>query len=414
MTRIPPPSSIATAVKVWKVFEDTDTLIQLYAHYEHGDIGPIRLVLSEDPLYGSLWDPLTGLRLESGSSPMQESAYPYEDGIDIISRSLPNYFSSPGAHWNGTPIASIRTDSFSYYPVSANDEASRGADAYEELMFVNVNDATGLECPTDYLSVRAIGTSPAPDGEGQVDELLVAGFDVTDLDLEVDIVRVNVTSKYGLISLNPAFVGNLDFNSASFCFAQGNALCQGSGSSDGSMAFLGTPSDVKMALDGLKYQTYTPAVKDTVIITIYDGAGGQCLASQKFKGKSARPGCLISSCSFEIDVAPLPADADATISGSIFRLPQLPLQLWIGLVVAFIFALSIIIKVLLYWNHKAPTEAVAAKDHPVKLTHSGSPTALSQLVRKSQGIGGVNPDEVHLGEQNKEQAGRRASVFWDL
>ena len=64
------------------------------------------------------------------------------------------------------------------------------------------------------------------------------------------------------------------------------------------------PSDVALALNGLRYQTYSPEKQDTIVLTIHDGSGGAtgkgCIANKHFTSDSRRDSCLVSTCSVQV------------------------------------------------------------------------------------------------------------------
>lgn len=92
---------------------------------------------------------------------------------------------------------------------------------------VNVNDPPTLEGPPGPLDTFAIGSSSTGDKDGvgdndndsssssseESDELFVEGFQLTDLDRDVDVVKVLVSCSYGFLDLNPDGLNNVDFNS---------------------------------------------------------------------------------------------------------------------------------------------------------------------------------------------------------
>ena len=62
------------------------------------------------------------------------------------------------------------------------------------------------------------------------------------------------------------------------------------------------PSDIQAALNGLTIQSLTPNIVDTVNITIFDGANGNCISSASLSKTSYRPKCYTTSVTFQITV----------------------------------------------------------------------------------------------------------------
>jgi hypothetical protein len=78
--------------------------------------------------------------------------------------------------------------------------------------------------------------------------------------------------------------------------------CTGTGSSDSEMIFLGIPADIQSALNGMTYINPTPRVIDMINITLFDGAGGNCLDNSQLGPGSIRVGCHTTSVSFQVRV----------------------------------------------------------------------------------------------------------------
>lgn len=95
--------------------------------------------------------------------------------------------------------------------------------AAQAVAVVNVNDPPTLVGPYGPLDTFAIGRSSTDDdGDNDVstgsssdesDELLIEGFQLTDLDRDVDVVKVLVSCSYGFLDLNRDALDDVDFNS---------------------------------------------------------------------------------------------------------------------------------------------------------------------------------------------------------
>jgi hypothetical protein len=53
------------------------------------------------------------------------------------------------------------------------------------------------------------------------------------------------------------------------------------------------PMDIAAALNGMKYESATPNIIDTVNVTLYDGEGGRCLDNNQLGTGSIRKVRLI-------------------------------------------------------------------------------------------------------------------------
>lgn len=114
-------------------------------------------------------------------------------------------------------------------------------------------------------------------------------------------MKVVVSAKFGLLSLNMNYISLLDFNSATYCYEEA-PQCFGSGTSDRHLVFFAEPAHAQMALDGLAYQSVTSNVRDSISITIFDGTHGYCLDEATIQPEFARQGCWQVSCQFHVFV----------------------------------------------------------------------------------------------------------------
>jgi hypothetical protein len=103
--------------------------------------------------------------------------------------------------------------------------------------------------------------------------LEITGFNITDPDLGVDVVRVTVAtlSSKAAITLNEEFLDGVDFNSAQYCSdLTAPWSCTGDGTSN-FLSFVGTPAAIEKVLNGMVYTGPTGAATDSVTVTIFDG-----------------------------------------------------------------------------------------------------------------------------------------------
>lgn len=91
--------------------------------------------------------------------------------------------------------------------------------AAQAITVVNVNDPPTLVGPSGPLDTFAFGSGTTDDGNDsssssdESDVLFVEGFQLKDLDRDVDVVKVLVSCSYGFLDLNPEGLNNVDFNS---------------------------------------------------------------------------------------------------------------------------------------------------------------------------------------------------------
>ncbi|CAM9358431.1 unnamed protein product, partial [Choristocarpus tenellus] len=178
-----------------------------------------------------------------------------------------NYFNSPQSHFN----ENTKENLLKFYAQEKSNSDQHSREAIQYLKVVNVNDATLITCPSDIYEVQAIGMSTL-NSANEVefkDRVYLTGFVINDPDGGSDLVGVTMTTKYGLLSLNPNHLDKLDFNSVSVCL-ESDWVCHGSGSSDQRLQFAGFPQHVERALNGMTYQTHISGVTDTIVLTIHD------------------------------------------------------------------------------------------------------------------------------------------------
>jgi hypothetical protein len=332
--------------KVWNCFESVDNRLSVFGSDTALMPRDLQIVISVIPSHGVLVDPSTMNALRVGDSLSTRSSYPYTGGVEIIYRPHPTYFNAPTTTWNGSTLNDTDLDFFSYHVRVGDANTLRSADTVEELFVTNVNNRTSLRCPTQLYTVSAIGTLASGNETALdlLDRVYIAGFGVDDVDRQVDLIRATVSANYGFVSLNQNFLSGLDFNSATFCLGDAEWRCSGSGTSDDFMTFVGTPADIAVALEGMRYQSYAADVDDVILVQLYDGAGDQCIPSNKFKTASVRKSCLTASCSIAVKVAAASSSSNTPAAESraagLFGLPKLPLQAWVGVCAATLLMLA--------------------------------------------------------------------------
>ena len=113
-------------------------------------------------------------------------------------------------------------------------------------------------------------------------ELLCHGIRVTDSkDFDLNLIRVDVTTRNGRLTLDPQFRHLADFWSCRGR-SQSSWQCFGNGVGDRHMTFVAVPSQVEQVLQNLVYEGFEPGVADEVLLAIYDGADGDdCLTTHE-------------------------------------------------------------------------------------------------------------------------------------
>ncbi len=280
----------------------------------------ISFVISTPPTYGILIDPSTEKLISNkGESLATTLASPYIGGVEVQYVPLGNYFSTD------------LPDNFSYYVAATDDMESKSKEALVIMNVINVNDPMEISCPESYYLT--------PSSEETVHQVTLNDFDMDDADLNVDMVRMVITASYGTLKLNEEYVNDVDFASPDICFGQQKWTCKGSGSGDYSMSFVGYPSDILKAIDGLTYVGVETGKVDNISFTVYDGAGDECISNQDQEGSSTvRTECFTSTCNVQVLISPQESnggDGDGDSTGNVsaastrFKMTDFPLYVWL-------------------------------------------------------------------------------------
>ena len=199
-------------------------------------------------------------------------------------------------------IASSMPDSFEYELFTSDGAHSLPVTQVVEIR--NVNHPTELnfaldrtKWPTGHVQVRAVGLVPS---DGVPTSASISGFALPDPDLGADLIHVRVESTIGAkMSLAADTLPHLTFLGP-LCRGR-RWQCKGSGDTDSVMAFLATPKWAETALNGLTYKSTRELLWDNVSISVYDGAGGNCLDDSQ-GSVSLRVGCNARSVHLPIEV----------------------------------------------------------------------------------------------------------------
>ena len=155
--------------------------------------------------------------------------------------------------------------------------------------------------------------------------LTLTGISVSDADLNVDVIKCQITCQLGRFTLNPQAVSQLDFTSTQYCLTGiQNLKCTGDSADEGDAVFLGTPTAVSKALEDMTYETPVDQTEDTCFITIYDGAGDNCMPEELLDerredtdGSSSiyDSTCFVASVNFTITALEFAFEASSSADG---------------------------------------------------------------------------------------------------
>lgn len=313
----------------WICFEDIESRIVLYAEDTAQSPRDVTIVFTVVPERGSLLRVDTNATLAPGDTLGTTCTGPLGCVSSVKYLPKKDYFNWPTSKWNGERVSiGGGAEYFSFFAV-ANDNMEYSNEVVQEIQVTNSNDASGLWCPTQLHNVQAVGISVYSSGTSFVplDRIVIRGISIFDPDNGVDVVKVTVSTLFGLLSLNIDHIGLLDFNSATYCYEGETSQCFGSGTSDRDLTFIAEPRHAQMALDGMAYQSVVSDVKDDINITIFDGINADCLDEAKFQPGSVREKCWTTACQFHVTVGGY-SDPLGTVPNS-----GISIQVWTSLII---------------------------------------------------------------------------------
>lgn len=322
----------------WICVEDIECRGFVYAQDTAESPRDVTIVLTAVPERGSLLRIDTNATLAPGDTIGTTCTTPPVCVSTVIYLPEQDYFNWPTSKWNGEGVSeSGGAEYFSYFAV-ASDNREYSNEVVQEIQVTNSNDPSSLWCPTQQQNVRALGISVYSSSTSFIplDRIVIRGFSIVDPDNGVDIVKVKVSTLFGLLSLNLDHIGLLDFNSAKYCYEGGISQCFGSGTSDRDLVFIAEPRHAQMALDGMVYQSVVSSVRDQINITILDGINGDCLSQGKAPPGSVREKCWRASCQFHVTVGGYSEPLGTAMPNSVISI-QVWMSLMIGLCVLFCF-----------------------------------------------------------------------------
>lgn len=288
----------------WICEEDTECRIPVYAQDTADGPRNVTIVITVVPEHGYLYAEDTNRALAIGDALETKCIEVLVCVSSVRYRSDKDYFNSPTLKWNGGAVSGSNETEFFRFFAFTNDNNEYSNEVVQEIMVINSNDPSSLQCPSQPQHVEAVGISVYSTSAVFVslDRIGIQGFSIIDPDNGVDVVKMKVSTSFGLLTLNTDYVGLLDFNSAAYCHEGETSQCFGSGTSDRDLAFFAEPRYAKMALDGLVYQSVVSNVRDDINVTIFDGANGDCLDEAKFQPGSIREQCWQAFCQLHVTV----------------------------------------------------------------------------------------------------------------
>jgi len=227
-------------------------------------------------------------------------SWPYSAGLIVYYLSDSSFFTSPNIDINGT-LLNVTLDSFSFQASSTDAQSA----LQKQIISVgNYNHATEIQLNVSAFEPLVLGAYGAASPSLEFSVATIVGFSIFDSDLNTGLVRVRVSTlrRGGVVSLYPAALDKLDFNSAHYCLGNLRWQCTGSGFEDSMSVFVTYPSAALAALNGMTYRSTKPNIIDVINITIFDGEGGECLDNRQQSALSTRQGCFIRSVSFQVTV----------------------------------------------------------------------------------------------------------------
>lgn len=254
---------------------------------------------------GRLVSSVTGQSLSNGSvvdTPLTYAEYSQGKGLNVTYASNAFFFNTPSKTWKGESLI-VLPESFSFVYEAA--DGSRSLLLTTPVSVQNVNDKSDLTAAIKDFSVLAYSGVKASAPADERTSLLISGFNITDPDRGVDPIRAVIATSYktGKVSMDKDALSRLDFSSFKYCFSLVRWQCEGDGTSGSKMSFIGQPSDISRALNTMTYINTQPNIVDQVIITIYDGATGDCLDNaQQGPGSIRGVSCYSSSVTVTVKV----------------------------------------------------------------------------------------------------------------
>lgn len=285
------------------LYEGEESELPIYGTAKDDSQGHLSFHITGLPVYGSVLNANNFSPVEVGS--IYSVSYPYHDGIGLIYRPpAENFFTSPASQWNGAVILpSVQGSELVtwYTTIELGSATISSTEATVDIVVVNVNDNSNFSCDGSVREVLAsMDLLDDSDTTRRPDRLVLDNFSIFEVDQGVDPIRVNIEAGNGVVSLN---VDALNTSLLSFdadCSGTHKWICFGDGRMQRRMTFVGAPTDVLNALNGMRYVNNRDNLTDTVTISTYDGAGDTCI--HQFASNSLRSFCTKITCVIRVNV----------------------------------------------------------------------------------------------------------------
>lgn len=337
----------ATSTDVVEGFEDSTIPIFLQGLDTSASQREVFYRIESLPRHGIIFEYSENDPISVGDLLDQTGLYPYKTSAEIKYKGQRNFFTMPYLNitYNDDEDPKLHDEStyvdesFQYailsQPMEAEEkETSRLFESSpvirQQINVVNVNDPLALNIPYGQQSLTAFsslswnteGCYKEPDRFWRNDfiencetRLRLEGFQVLDADRNLDYVRVDVESSSGVLTLNQEYLAQTSFAICSNRTVSGvedvRWNCDGTGTGDSKMTFISRPLHLNNILNNMTFESLQEG-EDEIVISIFDGEGGECLSSMEheilyiikgYKGQSSlHKGCKITSRSIPVNV----------------------------------------------------------------------------------------------------------------
>lgn len=197
-----------------------------------------------------------------------------------------NYFNMPDVTANGVSLG-FEPDRFSFR-VIAKDTRTLNVVGTSSMVsqivnLIHVNHKPTLVAPEQVISNQQQQQDPSNTYDNGFN---IDGIVVSDPDLDMERVRVDVSSNAGYLTLNAQYrnlaIGGSVFAACSHrTYSPWQCVAPNGGVRERHMTFVAVPDDVNLILQGIFYESIVKGMADEITVSIYDGAGGDCLSNNE-------------------------------------------------------------------------------------------------------------------------------------
>lgn len=280
----------------WQCYEDTDCDVYFYAYGIFDKPQEIFLNLVLPPIHGEF------LVLSEGNITSKvEPGYlndvigpPYNTGVPLIFRPIPDVFTVPLARWNDT-MRVIEAERYTYYAsIIYDDVVISSPIELQRVQIRNVLDYPDFYCPNAYHVLAAwLRTN---DWDPMPDKAFIGNFSFEDMDDGVDPIMIEIsTGLWSSFTLDPNV--SEDILDRSF-FCDSANPCYGGYTNSVGLRFKAQPVDSIRAMNTMMAQHRTRFDTAHINITLRHGVGSVCMTT--FKTSSLRPKCKVHTCTVKL------------------------------------------------------------------------------------------------------------------